>query len=121
MLGVVRPIKNDGVDRDYLLEIIDKQKTAIASLPTVVSSAVTKALADKPTLLYSNKQETLISIPGLNLSFPADQMNHALSFLNPMFDRGLIYFLAHNLLPGTVYIDVGVASLKWRVFGFNYS
>lgn len=90
-----------------IFETLQSQQATLDALPAQIAAQVAEALANKPQLLYTNATETLIGVPGLYLSFPPDQMNHALSYLDPMFDRGLIHCLAHALVPGATYIDVG--------------
>ena len=66
------------------------------------------ALADRPRILYATPEEILVAGPdGLYLTFPGRELNHAISWTNPDFDRGLRLTLARRLGPGDTYLDIG--------------
>lgn len=72
-----------------------------------VNALVRKAADPMPAVLVSNEQEIVIDILQAKLIFPYSQLNHALSYLDPLFDSGIRHFMIHNCLPGMLYVDVG--------------
>lgn len=87
-----------------------------------ISNEIRNLIFNKPTILTSNTDEIVIDIIHSKLIFPYSQMNHALSYLDPLFDSGIRHFLLHNCLPGMVYVDVGanvgvMASIAAQIVG----
>lgn len=64
-------------------------------------------IPQKPRIEFADADQILVSTEGLYLSFPKQQLNHAISYLNPSFDKGLRAFLYARIKPGMVFIDVG--------------
>lgn len=90
-----------------LQELVLEQSSTLAAITKEIETFRLNLESPKPQVLYANSEEILLSSKGLFLAFPNDQLNHALSFLNPMFDQGLFHFLSHSIGSGSTYVDVG--------------
>ena len=63
-----------------------------------------------PSVLYANNTEIAISAAGAVLLFPADQIKHALGYLDPGLDQGRRAAFKRLVQPGMVYVDIGASA-----------